>query len=91
MTEEPKPQNAYQKYYKHRMQNEPEFRAKMIEAIRVCRLKKYKNDEEFRDKVKTSSKNCYNNNTEFRERKKNRALDRYYELKALKFYQSLFD
>ena len=82
---------TYQKYHKNRMENEPEFRAKMMTAIKVCKKKRYNNDEEYRDKMKNQSKDIYRNNETYRQSKIDKALERYYEKKANKFYQTLFD
>jgi len=71
------------RYTANRMKNDPEFRKRMRRHCAEYAVRRYHNDEDYREKQKELSRNRYNSNDEYRERKKAQALARYYRNKAI--------
>jgi len=55
----------YQKYYKQKIDEDPEYRAKRNEINRKCMNRRYQNDEEFRLKTIEDNKKYYQDNKEY--------------------------
>jgi hypothetical protein len=80
--------SQYDKYVKPRLENDPEYKAKYLEAHSLWCKQMYHNNDEYREKTLQRTKACmkerYENDPEYRERQKQKALQRYYAKKALK-------
>lgn len=81
-------QSMYSRYVKPRLESDPEFRAKYMKQRIAINVKKMQTNPEYKLKhataMKTRNKQRYDEDNEYRERQKTRALQRYYEKKALK-------
>lgn len=86
-----KKETMYNKYYKKRLQEDPELRMKFKEYHLKYYKKRYNNDDDFKKKETEKSRERYNSNEDYRKKKNEKTRDRYYELKALKFFSTLFD
>jgi hypothetical protein len=89
------PLNNYQKYIKPKLENDTCYRTKWNGYMNKYKKKRYDNDEEYKQneykKQREIKKHQYHNNEQYRIKKKDDALNRYYEKKALKFYVNLFE
>lgn len=86
--------NNYQKYTKPRLENDANYRVKWNGYINRYRQKRYKEDKDFKENEQKRQRDLkreqYHNNEDYRAKKREDALNRYYEKKALNFYINLF-
>ncbi len=82
-------------YVKPKLETDAVYRTKWNGYIRKYRTKRYETDEEYKQneckKQRALKKDKYHNNEDYRSKKKDDALTRYYEKKALTFYMNLFN
>lgn len=101
-----KEMSTYQRYYKSKIESDPEYRAQWNACMTRYRRKRYNNDEEFKkkqqEKVRNFNNNRYNADEEYRQRHKEQCLRRYHQKKdqklnekyeelSLAFFRSLFE
>lgn len=66
LEDEPKPHGYfYQRYYKQKREEDPEYKAKKNDINRKCMNKKYSTDEEFKTKHAENCKKYYDANKEY--------------------------
>lgn len=78
----------YQRYIKPRLEADPQFKALYIRRVNESRARRLKNNDEFKKEhnatVRKALKERYATDEEYRIKKRQDALQRYYERKALK-------
>lgn len=84
--------SIYQKYVKPKLESNENYRNEFY-ARRQHRVKKinnlrYETDDKFREMKKQKALERYYKN---KDKSNNRNLERYHEMKAIKFFSSLFD